>query len=328
MRCSPALPTSSTVSGILQLNRRSTVDSGSRFRCSNHCGRQPHVPRPGENCLKGPVTRERGSHTCCSLRPVTTAWGLLLGDDLHYGVFDWRRVAAGGDRALTSRWRTPQSFDRGSRARRRLRHRSAGLPAGRAVRRKGRRHHHQRGRCRGSNVRAAERGLSDQASFELRDGTDNGFESESFDRVWVLESSHLMPGREQLVSECARVLTPGGRMALCDIIRQREIPFGELRARRRIRHPARGFRRGTHGALGGLRRVRRTPLAWWSTVEDLTERRCRLSTAGAQTRRCTRRSRGLGTRASTTSCGAPTSWSRCGGTGPWATVCSPLKSRP
>jgi 27-O-demethylrifamycin SV methyltransferase len=68
-------------------------------------------------------------------------------------------------------------------------------------------------------------------SFEQRDGTDNGFPDESFDRVWVLESSHLMPDRVALVNECARVLRPGGRMVLCDIIRRREIPFHELRAR-------------------------------------------------------------------------------------------------
>jgi hypothetical protein len=32
--------------------------------------------------------------------------------------------------------------------------------------------------------------------------------------------------------ECARVRRPGGRLVLCDIIRGREIPFSEIRARR------------------------------------------------------------------------------------------------
>jgi 27-O-demethylrifamycin SV methyltransferase len=41
-----------------------------------------------------------------------------------------------------------------------------------------------------------------------------------------------MRERERLISECVRVLRPGGRLVLCDIVRQREIPFSELRARR------------------------------------------------------------------------------------------------
>lgn len=78
---------------------------------------------------------------------------------------------------------------------------------------------------------ASERGL-DSVHFEQRDGTDNGLADGSFDVAWVLESSHLMRDRRALLSECARVLAPGGRIALCDIIRRREIPFAEVRARR------------------------------------------------------------------------------------------------
>jgi 27-O-demethylrifamycin SV methyltransferase len=78
---------------------------------------------------------------------------------------------------------------------------------------------------------AAERGL-DGARFEQRDGTDNGLPDASFDVVWALESSHLMRDRRALLSECVRVLAPGGRVVLCDIIRKREIPFAEVRALR------------------------------------------------------------------------------------------------
>jgi 27-O-demethylrifamycin SV methyltransferase len=83
-----------------------------------------------------------------------------------------------------------------------------------------------------AQARASAAGLSSAASFEQRDGTDNGFPAASFDRVWVLESSHLMREREQLVAECARVLRPGGRLVLCDLVRHREIPFQEVRDRR------------------------------------------------------------------------------------------------
>jgi 27-O-demethylrifamycin SV methyltransferase len=82
--------------------------------------------------------------------------------------------------------------------------------------------------------RAAAAGLSDQVSFEQRDGMDNGFPDSSFDRVWVLESSHLMRDRDRLIAECARVLRPGGRLALCDIIRRRPLDLAEVR---RLREP-------------------------------------------------------------------------------------------
>lgn len=78
---------------------------------------------------------------------------------------------------------------------------------------------------------AAERRL-DSAQFEERDGTANGLADDSFDVAWVLESSHLMRDRKALLSECARVLRAGGRIVLCDIVRKREIPFPEVRARR------------------------------------------------------------------------------------------------
>lgn len=78
---------------------------------------------------------------------------------------------------------------------------------------------------------ADERGVNG-ARFEERDGTANGLADDSFDVAWVLESSHLMRDRKALLSECARVLRAGGRLVLCDIVRQRDIPFPEVRARR------------------------------------------------------------------------------------------------
>jgi 27-O-demethylrifamycin SV methyltransferase len=41
-----------------------------------------------------------------------------------------------------------------------------------------------------------------------------------------------MRDRRALLDECARVLAPGGRLVLCDIVRKREIPFREVRERR------------------------------------------------------------------------------------------------
>jgi 27-O-demethylrifamycin SV methyltransferase len=165
---------------------------------------------------------------------VTAAWALLLGEELHYGVFD------NGDEpldvataALTRRMIDAAELGPG------LRVLDVGCGSGAPA-------------CAlveefgvevvgittsgvgvaAARRRAEDRGLTGSASFEQRDGTDNGFPDESFDRAWVLESSHLMRDKEALISECARVLRPGGRLVLCDLVRHREIPFLEVRDRR------------------------------------------------------------------------------------------------
>ena len=166
---------------------------------------------------------------------VTAAWGLLLGDELHYGVFTTGdEDLPTATQNLTDRMLAAVQLETGNEVL------DVGCGTGTQAC-----HLAELGaRVTGITTsavgiatavaRAEAAGVADRTSFELRDGTDNQLPSESFDRVWVLESSHLMRDREAVVSECARVLRPGGHLALCDIVLRRPMPFEEVR---RLRKP-------------------------------------------------------------------------------------------
>lgn len=164
---------------------------------------------------------------------VTEAWGLLLGDELHWGVFrSGDEPLAEATAELTSRMIQAAQLAPGQRVL------DVGCGSGAPARRLASEHGvevlgittSQIG-VETATLETARAGVSG-VTFEQRDGTANGLPDESFDRAWVLESSHLMPDRQAVVSECARVLKPGGRVALCDLIRRRDIPFAELRERK------------------------------------------------------------------------------------------------
>lgn len=165
---------------------------------------------------------------------VTDAWRLLLGESLHYGVFDTGdETLAEATLALTNRMVDGARFEPGQRVL------DVGCGTGDPACHLAREHGVDVLGITNSPVgvqraeqRAQTAGLAPHTRFEVRDGTANGLPDAEFDRVWVLESSHLMPDRADLISECARVLRPGGRLVLCDLIRRREIPFAEVRARR------------------------------------------------------------------------------------------------
>jgi 27-O-demethylrifamycin SV methyltransferase len=79
-----------------------------------------------------------------------------------------------------------------------------------------------------ASEKARARGLAERVGFSERDGTATGFAAGSFDRVLILESSHLMDV-EKLAAESARVLARRGRVALCDMILRRPIAATDLR---------------------------------------------------------------------------------------------------
>jgi 27-O-demethylrifamycin SV methyltransferase len=167
---------------------------------------------------------------------VTSAWGLLLGEELHYGLFaDPSEDLPTATRRLTESMVRAAQIAPGSEvldvgcgtgapacelARTLAARVTAITTSGTGV--------------EAARERAAQHGLTELVSFAQRDGMDNGLPDGSFDRVWVLESSHLMRRRDRLLAECARVLRPGGRLALCDIVLRRQMDLAEVR---RLREP-------------------------------------------------------------------------------------------
>ena len=167
---------------------------------------------------------------------VTAAWSLLLGEELHYGVFE--NDAQGlpeATQALTDAMVRGGQIEAGNEV---LDVGcGTGAPACHLAGTIGARVTGITTSAAGiaaARARAAAAGLESLTTFEQRDGMDNGFGGATFDRIWVLESSHLMRDRGALITECARVLRPGGRLVLCDIVLQRPMPFAEVR---RLREP-------------------------------------------------------------------------------------------
>ncbi|MBU0993036.1 MAG: methyltransferase domain-containing protein [Proteobacteria bacterium] len=76
-----------------------------------------------------------------------------------------------------------------------------------------------------ANAASTEKGYQDSVRFKVRDALDNGFPDNQFDIVWVMESSHLMPNKKKLFSECYRVLKKDGVMVLCDLMLMKLLPF-------------------------------------------------------------------------------------------------------
>jgi cyclopropane fatty-acyl-phospholipid synthase-like methyltransferase len=165
---------------------------------------------------------------------VTDAWTLILGDELHYGVFERAdedlAVATGRLTDLmieSARLDGPVDLlDVGS---------GTGATACRLAAEFGVRAlgitTSQVGVTAAAR-RARATGVDQLATFEERDGTDNGLGSASFDVVWALESSHLMRRRDRLIAECARVLRAGGRFVMCDIVLMRPMDFRSVKALR------------------------------------------------------------------------------------------------
>lgn len=171
---------------------------------------------------RGELSSEPGAH----YDRVTDAWEYLIGDDLHVGYFeDSNGDLLGAAQALTRLMADSAQLAPGSKVL------DVGCGTGSpAIYLALNRGCFVKGISTSSvgiaraKVRAADQGAEDRASFAVADGTVNGFSDESFDCVWVMESSHLIPLKDALIRECARVLRTGGTIVLCDLMLRKPIP--------------------------------------------------------------------------------------------------------
>ncbi|MEZ4465378.1 MAG: methyltransferase domain-containing protein [bacterium] len=166
---------------------------------------------------------------------VTEAWRLVMGADFHYGVF----AEAGWPLERATQRLSELLFEGGApRSGERVLDVGCGVggPAlwlagqfdgtihGISISARG---------IEAAQARAAEAGRADRCTFAVADALDNGEPDASVDVAWVMESSHLMPDRERLLLECARVLKPGGRLVLCDLMFIRPFQLAEILGERR-----------------------------------------------------------------------------------------------
>lgn len=72
--------------------------------------------------------------------------------------------------------------------------------------------------CRAGAALTAMTALSDRVSFEQGDALDMPYPGESFDLAWTQHSSMNVADKERLYREIRRVLRPGGRLALHEVM--------------------------------------------------------------------------------------------------------------
>lgn len=177
----------------------------------------PASPSPA-----GSLSADPGAH----YDRVTDAWQYLIGDDLHVGYFkDASLGLSEATSALSALMAESASLKPGAQVL------DVGCGTGNPAIYLGRTHG-----CRVVGIsnslvgvelaraKARKAGVEVLVKFQVEDGTATSFAGESFDCVWVMESSHLMPEKELLVKECARVLRKGGQVVLCDLVLRRAIP--------------------------------------------------------------------------------------------------------
>ncbi|CAA0123814.1 27-O-demethylrifamycin SV methyltransferase [Halioglobus japonicus] len=161
---------------------------------------------------------------------VVAAWGELLQEDLHYGYFHTgREQLVEATNALTDQMLELAALQPDSKV----------LDVGCGTGKAGCRMASEHAACvvgispskacvEKAQTLSRSMNLHHLAQFCDGDGTNLQYADESFDCVWVMESSHLMQDKPALLRECARVLRPGGRVVLCDIMVKQKLALEDV----------------------------------------------------------------------------------------------------
>ncbi|MEN6337414.1 MAG: class I SAM-dependent methyltransferase [Phycisphaerales bacterium] len=67
----------------------------------------------------------------------------------------------------------------------------------------------------GAQKRAQEEGVSQLVSIREHDANKLDLPAGSFDRIWIIECSEHIHDKQAFFRDCARLLSPGGRLGLC-----------------------------------------------------------------------------------------------------------------
>ena len=163
---------------------------------------------------------------------VTPAWSIILGDDLHHGLFEGDDLdLATATENLTAALATAADLrpaarivdlgcGTGAQACWLARRYSAASVIGVSTSAVG---------VAMARQRSEDAGVADVVSFDCGNALDSGLPEATFDVVWLLESSQYLGPRPQLLRECARLLVPGGRVALCDVVLKRPLQLRDVR---------------------------------------------------------------------------------------------------
>jgi sarcosine/dimethylglycine N-methyltransferase len=86
--------------------------------------------------------------------------------------------------------------------------------------------------------RTPDSGVADKVSFQYGDFHDLPFGDEEFDVVWSQEAFLHGADKERILAECHRVLKPGGRVVISDLLIHGDVPDEEREAiHARVRSP-------------------------------------------------------------------------------------------
>lgn len=207
---------------------------------------------------------------------ITPAWSIICGDDFHHGLFDDPRLElASATERLTEAMAQAAALAPTDRVI------DLGCGTGTQAMWLARCHpgvtvHGVSTSALGvetARTRSIAAGLADRVRFDCRDALDTGLPDAAYDVAWLLESSQYLVPRTRMMSECARLLVPGGRMALCDVMLARPLEFRDLR---RL-HSQLDVLRDTFGeaVMGTLQEYREAAVAAGLEItaeHDLTER--------------------------------------------------------